>query len=494
MSEAAPAGTSAEIEELEQLWQQPAYGEARVVPVRQLGYEQATRAKFERWLGGLALKGSAEVGSAGEQPRTNLLDRLRAAKAGSETAKQSLDIDIATASAEFSFKTDHITEITTRIDADGDQEQFGQKMHDVQANALTMRPGRHEILQGVSKVEALNTHRIKAMRAAGDLRDHYYVVPSIVPFDVPEKQLDERGDGYFVHSMTYVAQATTEESENTVTTESGFMAGVEAGEHDSFEDRQAKRHDIAALSMVYEALGVELPPTRDAAGFLDNGILIPKSMMPGGVADFMRWCQEATAILHGEAPPHGSEFYRTLLARSREREASLAKVNERVRDILLASADTLANAIEASKFMWKTIKHELVDESLENTDIDPVVFGAKSAAYIHQVRQQYQMGDIVYAQELLARAHKTAKGGGCGGGSTEEGEDGENQSERSGNRNRADKEDCEFTSETCPLCKSKKVKTRVTKRADGKKLITGSCGCSKVEQAPPAPSASAKSF
>jgi len=449
--------------------------EPDVYLAREASHERFTQARFKRWLGSLSFRRTVEVKSTQESvDDTNLLEKIREAKAGSAEALGMVGINVSTAVTEACFKDRHVTEVTLEVGDDGELFQFGQSMLGVHANALTMRPGRHSILQEITHIEALNGHRIKDGLQAGVLDDHWLLVPSIVPNGVPEGDLGHKGDGYFLDSLTFVLQATTKQSTGEVITQSGFMAGVEADENASFEELISRRYDIRALARIYEQLGQEPPST--AAGFLDGGLYIPKSLMPNGVIDFMRWCDEATDELFGRDMERQPEEYAAIIEESKQREASLADVRQHVIDDLLAAADVLEAPMDAVRLMWELVKKYTVDASFSNTYIDPRVFGAEAAGYICQVRQDIKSGvDPALIEENKQRAQETAVVSGCGGGASSKSDSGGTQAGGEGNAAGGTEV---LKCVTCPFCK-KQVDAIVKHEKDAKVISCPKCKVSK---------------
>lgn len=383
-------------------------------------YDPLTRERFNRWLGSLAMPTTTEMADAGEVSETsagdtNLLEMLRQARAGSPEALKSVEANVSKAVVEACFKNDHVTTAFMERDENGQPIQFGQSWESVQRNALVMRPGRHEKLQRITQAEALNAHRINDALEAGALKDHYFVVISMVPEGVPQEQLGHKGDGYFLDGLTFVVQATDELADGRVKTESGFMAGVEAGPGDTFEDRMAQRHDLRAASLIYERAGLESPGT--AAGFLANGMYVPKALMPNGIVDFMKLMAEAGDEVLGRDVERKIEDFMALQLASKRREASLANVRQKVVDALLADTPRLAEPMDAVRRMWELVKTHTAEDSLTNLHIDPRVFGSDAAEQINRARHYLQRGAEQMAREAMEIAHELAIVTGCGGGS-----------------------------------------------------------------------------
>jgi len=441
--------------------------------VRDVVHEQFTQARYKHWLGWLSTRQKVEVGRTQESTDdTNLLEKLREANAGSAEALGMVGKNVDTATTEACFKDRHVTEVTLEVGDDDELFQFGQSMLSVHANALTMRPGRHQILQEVTHVEALNGHRIRDGLKSGILDDYWLVVPSIVPDGMPEDELGHKGDGYFLDSLTFVVQATTKQPTGEVITQSGFMAGVEADENANFEERIAKRYDIKALARIYEQLGQKPPST--AAEFLDSGLYIPKELMPNGVVDFMRWCDEATDEVLGRDVERQPEDYAAILVESQRREASLADVRQKVIEDLLKAADVLETPMDAVRCMWDLVKIHTVDAAFSNEYIDPRVFGSEAAGYITQVRQHIRNGEEHLVDDLKRKAQEVAIISGCGGGSGSS-ESGSGSSQTSAGESSGA---CTFISKECPNCGAKNVIT-----VSSSTYIKGiTCGCFKKKQ------------
>lgn len=391
--------------------------EAVVLPASALATERWTRTRFRRWLGSLA---TAEVmlrPEAAEAPgeNANLLDAIRAAREGDAEAERLVDINVGSAAAEACFKEGHVTRITMQRNEAGVPVQFGQTLPQIHYNSLVLRPDRHEKLQAITKAEALNGHRIEDAARAGTLRNYWMLVPSLVPEDdIPEKDLGHKGDGYFLESMTFVLQATTEKGGDIIT-ESAFSAGVEHGEQLTYEERQAQRFDLDAIAELYRKLGQR--PRGSVAEYIQDPLLIPKSMMPNGVVDVLRWLDETADELLGRNVVRTEQQYLDLLRQSEEREKSLGAVKRLVKKALLQQAYELKTPMDAVQRLWDLTRHHTVADAATNLHINPRVFGAPAAVDIMAARAAIHQGDRDRARALVQRAQKTAVITGCGGGS-----------------------------------------------------------------------------
>jgi hypothetical protein len=365
--------------------------------------------RFQQLLGSVALKGSVEPPAAPTE-KYNLLEAIHTANTGSKEAEAMLDINIGTAVTEACFKYDHVTKIAMQLNENGELVQFGQTMSEFQFNAIAYRQNRHEKLQAVTRMEALNGHCIEDLARDGRLKDYHYIVSSLVPQDVPEKDLKQ--EGYFLNTLTFVTQATTENADGAIETQSGFSKGTAASEKASFATRVDRRFDIEAVSRVRQRLGLApVATTEDAL----RGILVHKSVLPNGVVDFMRMIDEETAEIAG-VPLKSADYYDKLIPKSLEREQSLAGTKQLVKEALLASAPQLRTPMEAVQRIWDLTKEFTVIAAVDNHHIDASIFGQETAHQINETRHFLSIGDAVSAQLALRHAVEVAVISGCGGG------------------------------------------------------------------------------
>lgn len=365
--------------------------------------------RFQKLLGSVALRETVESPAAPTE-KYNLLEAIHAANTGSKEAEAMLDSNIGTAVTEACFKYDHVTKIAMQLNDSGELVQFGQTMSEFQFNAIAYRQNRHEKLKAVTRTEALNGHCIEDLARDAMLKDYYYIVSSLVPQDVPEKDLKQ--EGYFLNTLTFVTQATTENIDGAIETQSGFSKGTLASEKASFTTRMQQRFDIEAVSRVRQRLG--LAPITSTSEAL-QGILVHKSVLPNGVVDFMRMVDEEAAEIAG-IQTKTNEYYEQLIPNSTAREQSLEGTKQAVKEALLAQAGTLQTPMEAVQRIWDLTKEFTVIAAVDNHHIDATIFGHETARQIEETRHFLSVGDAVSAQLALRQAVEVAVISGCGGG------------------------------------------------------------------------------
>ena len=372
------------------------------------GFADSER-RFHKLLGSVAVQGSVERQHADTEKLT-ILEAIRAAREGSREAEAMIDINVATAVTEACFKYDHITKVAMHLNSDGKLMQFGQTMQEMHFNSIVYRQNRHQGLQNITKIEALNGHCIEDAAKTGLLEDYYFIVDSLVPQDVPEKDLTD--EGYFLNTLTFVTQATTLE-DGAVATESVFNKGTTASESANFYARMTERFDLEAVSRVRQRLGLSPIASTDEAL---QGIFVHKSLLPNGVIDYKRMIDEEAHAVAG-IPLKTDAYYEQLAPRSREREQSLAGTQQMVKETLLAQAHTLKTPMQVVQRIWDLTREFTVVAAVDNRHIDARIFGEQTAQQIEESRYYSSIGDPVAAQLALREAVRVAVVTGCGGGS-----------------------------------------------------------------------------
>jgi len=278
--------------------------------------------------------------------------------------------------------------------------------------------------------------------------------------------------GFFTDTMSLAAQATTAEGQG-LTTESAFVAGK--------AQATAARHDAAMVARLGQRLGVDLAGLT-AAQLIDTPLLIPKRCMSNGVIDLARWLDEAAGgTFFGQAVP--VQDYREFRAHCQRREAELEPT---VRDIvgeLITRAPAIRTPLEATEWLGKLSGAYLLKRAVFDQQIDGLVFGLESAAYLEAARYQAVQGNVGQAERFLQRAQAADTSNSCPGAGKQLGDADPLDAlptDKADQKKTGEDGDCDFISKQCPLCGTKNVKTLVRRLPSGKKHISGSCGCSKV--------------
>lgn len=405
-------------------WQPQVVAEVPLaIDVKTLPQERWTQQRFVHFLGAVAGEQTVQANpeTTGKKTKQNLFEAIIEAAQKPEVEHGMLDINIMTAACELSFKTDYISNVDMQFNDEGILTQFGQEMPDIQRNSL-LRPNRHQKLQEITKIEALNSHRMPDLARAGLLEDYWYIVPSHIPDVDPddphtltEKDLGDEGDGYFLSSMSSVSQGVTMVN-GELHMQSVFQAGVIDGYEKTFEERMKTRYDLKVTQELHRRLGLEVP--QNAYDAL-HGHLIHKSLLKNGMADYMKLRDEIAQELTGEALLRDDEFYKTLPQKSKEKNDSLQDACKAIKADLIAAykRGEIADKFKAIEALWDIAFEHVTTEAMQNTHIQADAWGSTQATqYIQESRRMIQQGDQSGAMMMLQMFKRVAVGTGCGGG------------------------------------------------------------------------------
>ncbi len=362
-----------------------------VIRADRLEQDTWSRKSAARFIGDLALNETVEVD--GEKSVT-LLSLVEQARQGNSEAFLAVRTNVHTAVVETIYKTGHIMKVEMAESESGGLEQHGHDILDVQANAL--RYGTQQLqLFARTEVEVLNTHRLLDIKRAGWLQDHYLVFESFFPDNVSAAEAAKAG--FFARSRTGVVQAITYNPDTgSYMTEAAFING-EGGE------------DVLAARRLHARWG------DDEAGgtteLLGRPRLVPKSLMPNGVYDYVQ-------MLNEEVPGHDfldeSGDAQAFLAQCAAREANLAATTERVTRRLLDNAERLDSPQAAIQALFEIVGEEAFRHAALDDSVDAHVFGEKAAPLIERGRQLYAAGDFNGAGRILAAAEAVSEPSMCG--------------------------------------------------------------------------------
>ena len=333
-------------------------------------------------------------------PETTL-DKLALAEAGDRRAMLSVAANVHTELVEWTRKTKNIVQSRSEVLQDGSIVQHGHAWRDIQANTL-LRRTESAVLQQRARTELVHNFRIEQFVQDGTLADHYFLVVSPVP-DYLSSEVAEK-EAFFAESMSLAVQATTLDTYG-VLTESAFVAGADG--------RDQPRFDVATIQRVYAALGVNIADCSSEE-ILARPLLIPKSMLSHGVADFVKLYDELSGEQRFFGVKGATGDYDTFADTCFQDERQFDELALRITQQLIAERGLFAEPIDVVHRIATLAKRNLVARSQYDTTIDPLVFGREAATHIERVRMLLERGDVIGAQSALKKAQETAKGGACG--------------------------------------------------------------------------------
>lgn len=391
-----------------------------VVAVPSLDQESLVRQRHTQWLGALSMEQTVEAETA-QQEQTTLVELIEKAQTGDKEALAAIRINAHTTVVETLLKTGNIMRIAAELDERGNLKQHNHTYDAIHRNAWHAMKDHSPHARWCSEIEALNWQRTEASIKSGALEDNWFVVFSS-PSD-KQSVADLKKRGYFVHTMTSVFQATTVE-DGRVKTESAFVAGMDAVSEDpeqSAATNNAKiaanahnRYDLNVLRKMYIDFGIAGAELMDAEDLLATPLLIPKTLMPHGVASIVELYDNyvGDTFFGVKQPKQAYETYADACMRRADKYGDIT--DKVVADLLKSGKMTPAQAVSK---MYNLVKRHTLERAYRDDSIDASVFGAKAEKIIYQARHAYDIGDQLQFALLAAVGHEVAVTTACGGGS-----------------------------------------------------------------------------
>lgn len=405
-----------------------------------------------------------------EQQDTNLLtNAIRAKHESDPMARKSVETNAHTEGSEIVYKAGMINQIQLEVDDNETILQYGQSTDSIHFNGLRYAADSPEMYER-SKAEARNNQRIKDVRRQGHLKDNYVLIMS----RVPSKDNDWLKEHRFFETKSMVLQLVGENEDGSLSFESVFTAGV--------IDADAERHDVAAIELFGERLGVDLTNMTDVE-LLDASLLVSKELLPNGstdVAVIMDDCiEEVTGepVFFGQDQP--KQDYIAYREVCRKKLAELEPKTKAAAAKFIAQADDLKNPVDAVERLHKLVEAEMVEKAIEDRTVDPQVFGSVAAKHIRQARSYIEQGDMLGALNSIKMAKKTADSFSCPSELRKRNSDQENNEANQEGSDQNKDADCKEVKNgdvvNCPFCKQK-VKAIVPKK--GGEIFCNNKDCS----------------
>ena len=376
--------------------------EPEVIALTDLPQDELLQARAERFIrdiGGVAVAEEVEQTCERAHPNDSLLTAIKRGAEGDTEAQQMISINVGSDFSERVLKTGEVTKIYLQENQEGELTQHGQTFTSIYANTLSLTP-RESKMRARTEAETVNAHRINFWHNQGLLKENYAVVWSACADDMTDKELDKAG--FFSSTKTLAVQASTTE-ENGVSVESAFMAGV--------KEKNKPRHDIDTIVSLAESLGLDYSDMT-ASEIINTPMLIPKSMMKGGVIDLVEMYDDvAGGTFFGEDKPRQDylEYRKFCDERRKSFSADVAEVTQQ----LLSESDQLYTKQQAIDRLNKLSGAQMARRAIKDLAIKPDVFGAEAAAHIEHARQQINAGNYLEAQLSENKAVKTEASSSC---------------------------------------------------------------------------------
>jgi hypothetical protein len=370
-----------------------------VLLVPELHQEQWSRTRAERLItaaGSLAITEALPT-----EPIGCLSEAARRAAEGDEQAKRNLTTNVWTDVMERVYKAGIVVNGRLDVLETGGLGRDGQSLDRVQENTLRYAAGT-PTMRARAEAETRNAVRMQDVYRAGLLNDYWFVVISRSPEESEMSQEEKAEVGFFVETESCAIQATSVVG-GEVVYGAAFVAGVKS--------ENEPRHDADTVVELAATLGIEYGGLRPTE-IIDRPLLVPKSLIPNGVIDLVqRYDAASGGTFFGESKP--SQDYLGYLDVCAAREAALEPTVEKIVGHMIAEASTFHEPLDAVRRLNKLSQDYMVIRAVEDTDINPRVFGAAAATHITEARSHIALGDTEQAAGSLQRAMSSAISTSC---------------------------------------------------------------------------------
>jgi hypothetical protein len=361
--------------------------------------EQAAQSRLESFLGDTALQGEVVMTGGETVNDSTLLSAAQMARLGDVESRKLVETCVATDVMERLYKAGNETSVSLKM-SDKHLEQNGRRMSDVHRNTLLYTHLIPPMLRRTIQ-EAKNFMTVEDLHAAGAMFDHDVVWFSVAATDMTDKQ--KKDYNFFLDTETCSIQRFSAESESDVLLETAFVAGKATPD--------STRHDIAAIRAVGRRFDMSID-SSDSTDILQYLMLVPKTAIPNGVTDIVRWFDEAAGgTFYGEAKPQ-----QDYVAYSQDCEARNKGFDGMVQSItsqLLAEAHSFKTPLDAILRLDKLSEQYCVTYAADHKEINTAIFGGTAAIHIDEYRLFMEQGETGRAEDSLLKAQKTAKSGSC---------------------------------------------------------------------------------
>lgn len=447
--------------------------------------EAATRARYQRFLGGVAMHQSVEAATA-EAPATayrSSLDLLREAAAGKAESHQALLTNVKTHVYEILGGVGEGMQVTMAVDEQGRVLWNGQTGEARQFHTLTAYPNQSAQMLAVRHAEGLGGFRGEDLNRRGQLEGKVLFDFSAMA-NASHQELSDQG--FFLNSIAACIRRVRF-TDRTCDVSTVFVAGVDQrqfapkrGETETEEitrqtEALASRFDIAVLRKMYGLFGVAGAETMEPDELLATQIIAPDTLDELDMA--MLYDTVAAELLDGnEKTFFGSvelwqelgspeqltrEQYVQHMQQRQKRQADFDALCEQIVDVQISRHAEALTPRQAVDLKRRVVLDMLVDRAIDEGDIDAARLGREAAAHAAAARARYEAGDKDGGDRHRSDAKDKAQDPSCPPGERDK------LLKRDGEDKEHDKHDCNEVKDGdrvhCPYC-DQTVTARVPKK------------------------------
>ncbi len=377
-------------------------------PVSELIPNYEIEDQTARFAGSVLVEKVVEVEKSPSPSINSLMDAIKLAATGDEEALMIVRKNVATDMMERTIKAGFVLSSAMDIKEDGQLSQHGQSYRSIQANSLryvTQNP----VMKQRTWAETNNCFRLEQLTKDGLLNEYSFVVFSLAEKDMPEH--------FFVDTQTLTIQVSRKVGDKLYT-ESAFVAG---------KDRSGEEHDRVTVDKIIGLFKQSSSRGKDAldpitnAERLNHPWLIHNSLIPNGAVDLVKLYDDFNGgTFYGQDEPR--QEYLEHKEECERREAKYEEYCSIIAGHLINEAKLLNTPYAASARLDQLSREYSLKLALTDEQIDPRVFGQKSAEYISMARSAVWLGKEEAANFALALAYAHETSVSCAGGINGRGE------------------------------------------------------------------------
>ena len=363
------------------IWQEP----IKVLPVSEVLDERQTLDQTIRFAGSVLVERAVELEE--EAPVNSLMEALKLASQGDETAVNLVRADVATDLMERTIKAGFVSTSRMEINADGQLVQYGQSYRSVQANSL--RYSAHPVMRERVWAETKNYFRLEKLINEQLLDEYSFVVFSMAERDMPEH--------FYSDTNTLAIQVSRRHGDELVT-ETAFVAG---------KDETGLEHDREVVSRMYAQLlgpeeGEEVAALNNAE-IIDRPLLVHNSLLENGAVDLVKLYDDLNGgTFYGQKRPR--QDYLAHKEECKKQALGYKETCDQVSAQLIDQSPNLDTPLKASMMLDQLSRAHSLKMAVGNAWIDPQVFGAISADHIRSAREALSRGDQKLVDQSLSQA------------------------------------------------------------------------------------------
>lgn len=348
-------------------------------------------------LGSTAMRREVEyVGAETASDDASLMAAISMASRGDLSSRRVVRTNVATDLYERNFKVG-LSAVDLELKA-GSLSQEGRKLTQIHLNTLKHTELIPEMHRRTTQ-ELLNVIFLEDLFKDGKMEGHDALFFSPTSTNMTRQQ--KKDYNFFLATESMSVQLFSSDGSN-VRLETALVAGKPTPD--------SERQDIKTVKELAGKNGVEIK-SDDGTEILGFMMLVPKGSLENGVSDVVRMYDDVNGTFYGQdLPRQDYDGFRRFCI---QRNMQFGPLVEKITDQLIQESGAFVSPIDAIMRLDELSERYSVRHAIENTAIDPRIFGLTSAQHIEEARMYHALGDHARAQSATLKAIDTAESGSC---------------------------------------------------------------------------------